>query len=823
MAQRFWSVLSCFEIRKLLPMCRKSLSAGASLLAIAIVANSHAYAQQNLPTIDISGQRQKHTGGRPAGAVPNRLAPNGPSAAPASSPLVSAQAAPGFSPEKLKLPIYREPTGQTVTEVSAKTFAEQPLGTVGDMLRYSPGVSFKQGNGPRDMTISIRGSGARVGGAIQRIILSDDGFRMAMPDGFSRADWVDPHAYAGFDVYRGPSSALFGNFAVGGAINFRTRSGAEINGVEAGSEGGSFGYVNNYVTIGKKIGKLDFAVFASDMRLEGFTLNNNSNTQTVNLRATYEVTPQDKVTFKFIHNQLYGELPARLSLNQYYANPFQRGCNAIAPALGVANQSCGGTSLFINGVNGASLPITATQSGWLRNDRFDALGLRWEHEVDASTVIRTTGIYYDKEFWQPIDTPVTYANVPGVDIRTDVTTLGQFLGRDLRNNVEVYYNSSRFTTNTKPLAMFGPGNVMPQPVNKLDALVSNFGSRFRSEYALAPTLTAVIGMDVEASRNNSQSDNLGYANVGNPFLPTSFSTVKFSDLWVNWAHEASLTWRPSSEWQVRARTSRGFGTPNYLAFFVDQQGNIGPNTGLKPQTNTGVDGGIVWTPNDKLTVSLTGFYEWWTDEILAQRPGAGKLTYQFNAPGSVHRGAEFAADYELREGLKWLVNYTYNNQVFTNYIEQRNSGGGAPYSANTYYLNRAGYKVPNVPAHQLTTRLTYDQPNGDFKGLGAFIEYIYQYSYYIDNGNQLTIPSYGLLNLNAHYKRELSDSFLKEFTAFVQVNNVLNQNWVAGATNLTNTLLYGFQAPGSYLAQNATGSIYAGAPISVQGGVKVKF
>jgi iron complex outermembrane receptor protein len=777
-------------------MSRNSLCAGASLLVLSLAVGADASAQEALPTIDIGHEDQR----------PREQA-----------------AAPGFDAKKLKASIAQDPTGQTITKVDSKTFSAQPLSSVGDMLRYSPGVSFKQGNGPRDATISIRGSGARVGGAIQKIILMDDSFRMTLPDGFSRTDWVDPHAYAGFDVYRGPSSALFGNYAVGGAINFRTRSGAEIDGVEIGSEGGSFGYVNNYMTFGKKLGNFEFNGFASDSRTEGFTLNNNSNTQTVNLRASYDLTTQDRLTFKFIHNQLYGELPARLSLNQYYANPFQRGCYAIAPGQTIAGQSCGGTTLFLNGANGASLPITATQSGWLRNDRFDALGLNWRHEIDASTTISATGVYYDKDFWQPIDTPVTYGDVPAMDLRADVTQHGQFLGRDMRNNLEVYFNRSRFTTYTKPLAIDGPGNLMPQLVNKQEILVANHGARVRSEYALAPTLTAVVGMDVEASRINSRSDSLSYGDAANPLAATGFNSVVFGKQWVNWAHEASLTWRPNSEWELRARTSRGFGTPNYLAFFVDQQGNVGPNTGLRPQTNTGVDAGVVWTPDEKLTVSLSGFYEWWTDEILAQRPGAGKLTYQFNAPGSVHRGAELAAEYELRDGLKWLVNYTYNNQIFTDYVEQRNSAGGAPYTSNTYYLNRAGYKVPNVPAHQLSTRLTYDHPIGDLKGLGAFVEYIYQYSYFLDNGNQLTIPSYSLLNLNAHYKREVTDSVVKEFTAFIQVDNVLNTRWVAGATNVTNTLNAGVQNPGVVLAQTATGSIYAGAPIAVRGGVKLKF
>lgn len=119
--------------------------------------------------------------------------------------------------------------------------------------------------------------------------------------------------------------------------------------------------------------------------------------------------------------------------------------------------------------------------------------------------------------------------------------------------------------------------------------------------------------------------------------------------------------------------------------------------------------------------------------------------------------------------------------------------------------------------------MTYDQPYGDLKGLGGFLEYIYQYSYYVDNGNQLTIPSYGLVNLNAHYKREINNSYLKEMTAFVEVTNLLDTSWVSGATNVTNSLTYGYQNPGWYLAQNGTGSIYAGAPRGVMGGVKVKF
>ena len=124
--------------------------------------------------------------------------------------------------------------------------------TIGDVLQESPGVSIKQGNGPRDMGVSIRGSNARNGFGVRNIQVFEDGFPVTQPDGLSRTDLTDPHAYGGIDVWRGPSSALFGNYATGGAINFRTRPGGEVNGFEYGVDVGSFKYLNNYMTLGVK-------------------------------------------------------------------------------------------------------------------------------------------------------------------------------------------------------------------------------------------------------------------------------------------------------------------------------------------------------------------------------------------------------------------------------------------------------------------------------------------------------------------------------------------------------------------------------------------
>ena len=148
------------------------------------------------------------------------------------------------------------PGAQTATAIDVSRLEDEPLFSVGDILRQSPGVSLKQGNGPRDLGISIRGSNARNGFGIRNIVIFDDGFPVTQPDGLSRSDLIDPHAYIGVDVWRGPSSALFGNYATGGALNFRTWPGGKIDGIEYGLDGGSFNYWNNYLQAGTKTQKI---------------------------------------------------------------------------------------------------------------------------------------------------------------------------------------------------------------------------------------------------------------------------------------------------------------------------------------------------------------------------------------------------------------------------------------------------------------------------------------------------------------------------------------------------------------------------------------
>ena len=89
--------------------------------------------------------------------------------------------------------------------------------------------------------------------------------------------------------------------------------------------------------------------------------------------------------------------------------------------------------------------------------------------------------------------------------------------------------------------------------------------------------------------------------------------------------------------------------------------------------------------------------------------------FTFNAPRSEHRGVEVAGELRFYPGWKARVAYTYDNQIYTQYVEQL-SGAALPF-------NRGSHWLPGVAPNELTARLGYDVPAGPLKGLGGFAEF----------------------------------------------------------------------------------------------------
>ena len=221
--------------------------------------------------------------------------------------------------------LNQAPAGQTATTIDRSQFDNRPSFSVGDVLRDSPGISIKQGNGPRDFGISIRGSNARNGFGIRNLVIFDDGFPVTQPDGLSRSDLIDPHAYGAIDVVRGPSSALYGNYATGGALNFRTRPGGTHRWRRIWRRWRQL-RLSQQLSGGRQEGR-QFRGLAVRERRAWRRLYRQQLVQHPDrqLPGTLKATPDDRFTVKLINNDLSARLPIRLSLNQYYQNPVPAG------------------------------------------------------------------------------------------------------------------------------------------------------------------------------------------------------------------------------------------------------------------------------------------------------------------------------------------------------------------------------------------------------------------------------------------------------------------------------------------------------------------
>lgn len=801
-------------------MFRRHALAGTSLAALAFVVSPGPAAQaqevKQLPPVTVDAPRAvpQRVARKPASARPQATAGRRP-ARPAAVAAASPGAVRGGAPESAsaaRARIDQAPAGQTATTIDRSRFEDRPVFSVNDILRDSPGVSLKQGNGPRDFGISIRGSNARNGFAIRNIVVFDDGFPVTQPDGLSRTDLIDPHAYGAVDVIRGPSSALYGNYATGGAINFRTRPGGTVDGVEIGSEGGSFGYLSNYLTAGKKVGNFEASLFASDARGDGFLGNSWFNTQTVNFLGTFRATPDDRFTVKIINNDLAARLPIRSSLNQYYQNPYQQGCTSgTSLAAG-----CGTVKLFNNGFNAAAGTDTETalQAGLGRNDRRTIVGGRWEHDFDNTLTWRNQFTFDDRNISQPTGQISAIGDYPSYNYSSDITKRGEIFGLESTTFFGAFYNTLTASGDSRNVVPGGNATLGALTANTFTE-TTNYGVRAREELKLTSALTAVAGVGWESTHLKGVNTTYNYS--GPAGVMSMNPPISADREFQNTAPELALLYRVNSDWQLRARVATGYGTPQVSNLFVLPTGYSGNNTQLQSQTNLGYDLGVDWAPNRLLTVSATGFYEFFRNEIVSQ---AGtsliSVNYSFNAPRSEHRGVEFAADWKFLPGWRFTAAYTYLDEIYTQYTESLASG------STLYSFNRAGNNIPGISPNELTARLGYDHDGGRFAGFGGFVEVQWKDGFYMDNANLLKAPGYELVNLNVHYKTELTSDTFKTINVFFEVRNLFDRTYIASANNISDSVTGGVQNGGSVLA-NTTGSIYAGSPRAFLAGMKVAF
>jgi iron complex outermembrane receptor protein len=643
----------------------------------------------------------------------------------------------------------KRPEGVSLSATVPSETESQPTKTMKESMESLPGIVLRQANGPRDFSIMIRGQGAKTSFAVRDIKIYEDGIQQTQSDGLSRLDMQDPWFMRSVEVTRGASSSLYDNYALGGMVQFRTRRGRDIHGLETFFSGGSFGYQKYGVAIGQETEKFDIAMFGSHVAEDGFIQHSNYNTQTINFNLRYKMDDRQNFYFKAITNWLNTKVPTRLTQGQFFSDDRQAGGTRALCTPGTYNGSCADALLL-------------DQS---RVDRRTIVGGIYERQIDANTVLTVEADYDVKDIQQSFSQIFENTN-PNYKSYADLRHDGRLGTMPLKSYVGFFVNMMEQKGNTFQNLADGFGTKGTLLQNSR-ATIFNIGGRFREELEFYPNWILAVGLGFEQSRLSVHATN--YDQTTGAFSNRASANRTFS----NWAPEGSLTWKPSADYRYWIRASTGYGIPQFANLLRDPvTGQPGTNLSLKPQKNLNLEIGTEMRLHPTLLVQVAGFYTFFKDEIITQVI-SGNNTASVNADSSRYRGVEVFADWRPLSGLRVSGAYTHIDSEYINFSDRTAAG----------FIVRDGKHVPNVPTDILNGKVEYyHEP----MRLGAWVEGNYYNSYFLNNSNTFGFPSYVIGNVNVYKNIEVSTSSWFRFAKlFIQVDNIADTKYAASGQVIT--------------------------------------
>ena len=664
------------------------------------------------------------------------------------------------------------PQGTAITTAPREEMDLRPTRNFLESLQAIPGITTQQGNGPRDFNISIRGFGAKTSFGIRNVKMYEDGISQTQSDGLSRLDLHDPWFMQSVEVLRGPSSSLYDNYALGGVLFFRTRRGSDLMGTEGDVTLGSFGYRKYALAYGTDTPNTDVALFGSAVHEDGFVQHSDYNTTTENLNFRDHIDEHQDIYFKAINNYINADVPTRLTLNQFNADPRQAG------GLGTR---------------------TAESLDQGREDRRTVLGTLYEREIRSDTILTMEGDFDLKDINQTFNQITANVN-PNFKYYGNLRHDGSLLGAPLHSTVGVFVNymEQEGQTFQNLNDFYGTRGVLLQNTH---GSITNVGGRFREEWEFVPHLTAAAGLGVEKSK--VKADVINYTSAG-----AVNNRVSPDQTYWNYAPELSLTHHTDQGAKQWIRASTGYAIPGISNLTTDLTGGPGINTDLKSQTNLGFELGSDTPIGSILSLQLTGFWTNFKNEIITQSTAIG--SYSINADRSRYRGVEAGATVKPFEGARITGAYTYLDATYQRFEDQYLVSGVPT------VFNRDGKEVPSVVKSLLYVQAAYDHRSG----LGAWVETTRAGDYFADNANTLETPGYIVANANIHYLRSFSSTgTIRFFKTFVEMDNLFDRKYI-GSTAVVSDSPCGATPTSNCMAQNGqaffTGNgrgVYAGATV----------
>lgn len=644
-------------------------------------------------------------------------------------------------------------TPQAVNVVTIKQIEDQSANSIGDAIRYVPGVFSAQGEGNRE-TILFRGNSA-----------TGDFFVDGVRDDVQT--YRDLYNIEELQVFRGSNAMIFGRGGIGGVINRVTKVADWTPHQAIRVEGGMYKHARGSFDLGTPIND------AVAVRLTGVVQSSGSYRWDVDYKrwgfnptVAFKISPDTLLTLGYEHFK--DERVADRGVSSYLGKPLDVDSGTF---FGNARQS-----------------PTSTNT--------DAVSMALEHRFSDAVVIRnhTRYAHYEKYYANvfagavntaqrvvttaasgPGLAPGTYA--PGTivaisaydtatvrknfisqtDLNIDLDTggikhtilAGFEYGRQITDNLgfDGLFSSTGFTGQT---TVYAP---ISNPVVNFGL---DLGTRFRSsnhgtatvvagyvqdQIELAPMVQIVAGIRYENFKTNVQDRR-----------PSSPSFVSVTNNL--WSPRAALIFKPVQNASIYAGYSR-----TYQPRGGDQLAGLTPtNASLVPEKFQNYEIGAKWDVNARFNAQVAVF-QLDRNNVLALSNPNDPTSLSVPIGRQRTKGVEVSIAGNLTDQLSMVGAYTYSDASFLD------SQSGTV---------KAGNKVPNVPEHAASLWTRYDP----VKAFGIAVGVIHQGKRFAATDNLVSLDAYtrvdGALyytvNPNVAFQLNVENLFSEKYALFAHSN-----------------------------------------------------
>ena len=646
-----------------------------------------------------------------------------------------------------------------VTVITAEDIRNSGAKTVQEAIQGATGiVMYDQVGNAFQQTIDLRGFNGQPAPSTSVFV---DGQRINEPDfNTINFDLIPFDTIERIEIIPGPAT-IYGKNALGGVVNIITKRGGDKRKVTGEVLFGSWGRERYTINASGPIGKFDYYVNLGKEKEDGYRDDSGANISRVYGRVGYRPSEESDITlsYTYVTDKLYqaGALPLSVAAVNPRAN--------FTPGDFTDNDS---NVVRLTGRQGLPLGFSLNINGFYR--QLDQTQFGIGQPFFPGSILSTAQTNSTTQSWG--GTVQLAQNTP---LFRHHNTL--VFGADVQRN--------DFGSRLSSTSGFGPFN------NRTDTNENILGLYAQDTLSLLPQLLLTAG--VRYDQDIIESD------FEDTFTPPGVGKKSF----YRTNPRAGLTYLIHSDASVYFNYSQGFRVPTFLELFpvVGQS-----NQFLKPITSDNFEIGgkkRLWNWGE---AALSLFQSNVQNEIYFTCTNCDVFSGGYdglnrNINKTRRQGLEASFNGRYNEYFDGMINYTFTEATFQ-----------SAFNISTTKTIMPGNTIPLVPKNRLSvTGNVHPREEMTLSLIGLYVGS--QYYLNDETNTQPRLPSYFLLNGRLVYERPVPGGRL---TAFLMLNNILNQKYSTSGTIASNTLTGGGTLE-QFVVTAPTFAIYGGLSYRFEG------